>query len=176
MSEPWLTARTRLRTRDWTGDPEGRGTRALARTAYSDPTPRSAARRTLATLASGLASSGVALAGWPSRGRGGVPLVTLGSGGAGRAFSGAVRPGEKLDGSAGSRGWGGRAGGWAGWGGLSSAASLSGGPGPAPPGRPPALSALLPVRSSPPSRCCARDGRPGPAAVSLRHRDQPGTG
>ncbi|XP_030099982.1 NK-tumor recognition protein isoform X10 [Mus musculus] len=103
MSEPWLTARTRLRTRDWTGDPEGRGTRALARTAYSDPTPRSAARRTLATLASGLASSGVALAGWPSRGRGGVPLVTLGSGGAGRAFSGAVRPGEKLDGSAGSR-------------------------------------------------------------------------
>lgn len=37
--------------------------------------------------------------------------MTLGSGGAGRAFSGAVGPGEELDGSADGRGWGGRAGG-----------------------------------------------------------------
>lgn len=62
-------------------------------------------------------------------------MVTLGSGGAGRAFSGAVRPGEELDGSAGGRGWGGRDG-------LLSAAPLQAGP--APPGRRPARPQRLP--------------------------------
>lgn len=69
-------------------------------------------------------------------------MVTLGSGGAGRAFSGAVRPGEELHGSADGRGWGGRAG-WRPP--VGRAPVRQAGPRP---GRLPALSALLSVRSS----------------------------
>lgn len=86
--------------------------------------------------------------------------MTLGSGGAGRAFSGAVGPGEELDGSADGRGWGGRAGGRPP---VGRAPVRRAGPRP---GRLPALS-LLSVRSS----------RRRPAAVPLqRSRWAPRTG
>lgn len=86
-------------------------------------------------------------------------MVTLSSGGAGRAFSGAVRPGEELDGSAGGRGWGGRAGGWPP---VGRAPVSPAGPGPAPAACPPSVPSSLSA---------------APAAVQLqRSRWAPRTG